>query len=71
MKFKHIFLLSLVLSFSISVFSQTSSEIKQMSGNPVFPGWYADPEGAVFGNEYWIYPTYSAPYEEQIFMASR
>jgi hypothetical protein len=29
------------------------------SGNPVIPGWYADPEGAVFGNEYWIYPTFS------------
>lgn len=38
------------------------------AGNPVFPGWYADPEGIIFGNEYWIYPTYSAPYEEQVFM---
>ncbi len=40
----------------------------QSSGNPVFEGWYADPEAAVFGNEYWIYPTYSAPYEKQVFM---
>ncbi|GAA4456053.1 hypothetical protein GCM10023189_24710 [Nibrella saemangeumensis] len=39
-----------------------------MSGNPVFPGWYADPEGIVFGKTYWIYPTYSAPYEQQVFM---
>ncbi len=37
------------------------------SGNPVFPGWYADPEAAVFDNKYWIYPTYSAKYEEQVF----
>ncbi|MFT3823545.1 MAG: glycoside hydrolase family 43 protein [Chitinophagaceae bacterium] len=37
------------------------------SGNPVFPGWYADPEGTVFGKQYWIYPTYSAPYEKQVF----
>jgi beta-xylosidase len=29
------------------------------SGNPVLPGWYADPEGIIFGNQYWIYPTYS------------
>jgi beta-xylosidase len=36
------------------------------SGNPVFPGWYADPEAEVFGKEYWIYPTYSAPYERQV-----
>jgi len=34
------------------------------SGNPVFPGWYADPEGTVFGKKYWIYPTYSAPYNK-------
>lgn len=38
------------------------------SGNPVFPGWYADPEVAVFDKKYWIYPTYSAPYDQQTFM---
>lgn len=38
------------------------------AANPVFPGWYADPEGVIFGNEYWIYPTYSAPYDEQVFL---
>jgi beta-xylosidase len=38
------------------------------SGNPVIPGWYADPEAHVFAGEYWIYPTYSAPYEQQTFM---
>ncbi|HWI57239.1 MAG TPA: glycoside hydrolase family 43 protein [Bacillota bacterium] len=37
------------------------------AGNPVFPGWYADPEGSVFANQYWIYPTYSAPYHQQVF----
>jgi beta-xylosidase len=36
--------------------------------NPVFEGWYADPEGTVFGKEYWIYPTYSAPFDEQVFL---
>ncbi|MDL2322463.1 glycoside hydrolase family 43 protein [Bacteroidales bacterium OttesenSCG-928-A17] len=39
-----------------------------MSGNPLFPGWYADPEGIIFDNQYWIYPTYSDEYEKQIFM---
>ncbi len=29
------------------------------SGNPVFPGWYADPEAAVFEGRYWIFPTFS------------
>ncbi|XP_021957452.1 arabinoxylan arabinofuranohydrolase [Folsomia candida] len=28
--------------------------------NPVFPGWYADPEAIIYGNTYWIYPTYSS-----------
>jgi beta-xylosidase len=35
---------------------------KGFSGNPVFEGWYADPEGTIFGNEYWIYPTFSDYY---------
>jgi beta-xylosidase len=38
---------------------------KLTSGNPIFPGWYADPEVVVFGKTYWIFPTYSAPYEQQ------
>ena len=37
--------------------SCTQSTAKKTSGNPVFPGWYADPEGIVFGKQYWIYPT--------------
>ncbi len=37
------------------------------SGNPVFPGWYADPEGAIFKKQYWIYPTTSAGYDKQVF----
>jgi beta-xylosidase len=38
------------------------------AGNPVFPGWYADPEAVIFGKEYWIYPTYSAAYDQQTHM---
>jgi beta-xylosidase len=37
------------------------------TGNPVFPGNYADPEIHIFQNQYVIYPTYSAPYEDQTF----
>lgn len=36
--------------------------------NPVLEGWYADPEGAVFGDTYWIYPTWSDLYERQTFI---
>jgi beta-xylosidase len=35
--------------------------------NPVIEGWYADPEGVIFGKKYWIYPTFSARYEKQVF----
>ena len=36
------------------------------AGNPLFGGWYADPEGMIIGDEYWIFPTYSAPYDQQL-----
>ena len=36
--------------------------------NPIIDGWYADPEGVIFGKKYWIYPTYSARYEKQVFL---
>lgn len=39
---------------------------RQQAGNPVIDGWYADPDSAVFDGRYWIYPTYSAPYDEQL-----
>jgi beta-xylosidase len=38
------------------------------AGNPVFPGWYADPEATIFDSTYWIYPTYSDKFEKQVFM---
>ena len=36
--------------------------------NPVFEGWYADPEGVVYDDTYWIYPTWSDEYERQTFI---
>lgn len=35
------------------------------SGNPVFDGWYADPEAIVYGKTCWIFPTTSDLYELQ------
>jgi beta-xylosidase len=40
---------------------------QKTSGNPIIKGWYADPEAAIFGKKYWIYPTYSDKYEKQVF----
>ena len=48
--------------------SEKVSSEKQSSGNPIFEGWYADPEATIINKEYWIYPTYSAPYTQQVFM---
>ena len=46
---------------------KNSSEEVVSSGNPVFEGWYADPEGIIYGDTYWIYPTWSKPFHEQVF----
>jgi hypothetical protein len=27
----------------------------RFSGNPVFPGWYADPEGIIYNRRFWIF----------------
>ena len=43
-------------------------ESVKTSKNPIADGWYADPEGVVFGNKYWIFPTFSAKYEDQVFL---
>lgn len=58
---------TLCLFLIVIVLSGCSRKI-YTSGNPVFPGWYADPEGTIYGKKYWIFPTYSAPYEDQVFM---
>ncbi|TFW18754.1 arabinan endo-1,5-alpha-L-arabinosidase [Massilia arenosa] len=37
-----------------------SAALAARAGNPIVPGWYADPEIHIFHGQYWIYPTYSA-----------
>jgi hypothetical protein len=38
------------------------------SGNPFVEGWYADPDMKRYGDAYWVYPTYSAPYDDQTYL---
>jgi beta-xylosidase len=38
-----------------------------MSGNPLFPGWYADPEIHFFAGRYYIYPTVSQDLADQTY----
>ncbi len=53
-------LLLMAMSASVVAFGQ------KRSGNPIFEGDYADPEGVVFGKTYWIFPTFSAAYDDQL-----
>ena len=62
MKILKLLFLSVVTSASVAVAQPKTS------GNPIFKGWYADPEAVVFNKQYWVYPTYSAPYKEQVFL---
>lgn len=50
-----------------SIVSANDSNGKKMSGNPIFEGWYADPEVILYGDTYWIYPTYSDLFDKQTF----
>lgn len=56
----------LIIAAAVACMCLSSCQKKEpvTSGNPIFPGWYADPEGTVFDNEYWIYPTLSLLYGE-------
>jgi beta-xylosidase len=64
-KILHYFLL---LTLLISCKEKTQEQAVQFSGNPLFEGWYADPEAIIYGDTYWIYPTYSDKFDRQVFM---
>jgi beta-xylosidase len=60
-------LLSFVVAAALTAGAPMFAQARR-SGNPILPGWYADPEAHIFEGQYWIYPTYSAPYDQQTFM---
>jgi len=62
---KRLLIIILFAALQQEVFAQTSAG-KKTSGNPIFDGWYADPEATIFGKEYWVYPTYSDKYNNQV-----
>ena len=63
-----IFLFSVLIVAGCFEKSVAQQNKNTTSGNPIFPGWYADPEAAIFNQQYWVYPTYSARYEQQVHM---
>lgn len=57
-------ILVLIIATFCSTFAQDSIKpIFKSTGNPIVQGWYADPEAIIFGNEYWVYPTYSDDFQ--------
>ena len=56
-----------LLGFACSQAKNQETVVVKKSGNPVFEGWYADPEAIIYDDTYWIYPTYSDEYEKQTF----
>lgn len=67
MKTKGLVLILIVILVSSCRSKNGEGENRAYSGNPIFPGWYADPEGFIYQDEYWVFPTYSAKYEDQVF----
>jgi beta-xylosidase len=69
---KHLLLTGLLAAvLPLTTYAQkpsAKSTAQTRAGNPVFPGWYADPEAVIFDKTYWIYPTYSAPFDEQVYL---
>ena len=59
---KILFTLFLLVATVEPSFSQKKEKVLY-SGNPIFPGWYADPEAHIYNQEYWVYPTYSDSYK--------
>ena len=59
--------LFLTLAAAISLCCACSHQ-QNFSGNPIFPGRYADPEAVIWDDEYWIFPTASLPFEEQTYL---
>jgi beta-xylosidase len=45
------------LAVALAAFASPATPLA--AGNPIVPGWYADPEIRIFAGQYWIYPTYS------------
>jgi beta-xylosidase len=64
----HPFRFGLVITLVASTSLAHAQKNQNHNGNPLWPGWYADPEVALFHKTAWIYPTYSAPYEQQVFL---
>ncbi|KAH7102846.1 endo-1,4-beta-xylanase D [Auriculariales sp. MPI-PUGE-AT-0066] len=62
--FSAVFVLLFVVAGHVSAQDLTTSP----SGNPIIDDWYADPEGIVYNGTFWIYPTTSKAWGEQVYL---
>ena len=58
---------ALLILFIFLSTGMTHDKKHKTSGNPIFKGWYADPEAGIFDITYWVYPTFSDTYGKQVF----
>lgn len=56
---------AVTLEIGSGEYAFTSTIAARTSGNPIFEGRYADPEVVLVDGRCWIYPTTSAPYDQQ------
>lgn len=58
---------SLIFIIILAAFFKIKTSPAQ-SKNPIIEGWYADPEGVILDKQYWVFPTFSAKYNQQVFL---
>lgn len=51
-----------IIVLSLALLLVACKHEKEYSGNPIVEGWYADPEGVVFDDEYWTDISYVVRY---------
>ncbi len=59
-------IIGIMLLTTTVIGAQSSNSQGKENHNPLFDGWYADPEGVVFGDTYWVFPTFSDDFEKQL-----
>ena len=59
--FRSLAIFTIIILSTLRVSSQSKTD-SEFSSNPIFTGWYADPEARIFDQTYWVYPTYSDDY---------
>jgi beta-xylosidase len=58
-----------IILLAVAALALLSCEERRAAENPLFGGeWYADPEVAFLDGKYWIFPTWSKPFKEQLFL---